>query len=259
MSEFSNSVEVLPAREVKEVNDELHNFTTIDLSTPKTNISNRKTIIDGTLHLKQIDTKNSGYHHSREYDASTTRTEMSTEIDEFSIKEKFSFYSAHSFAINTAPAASYDTHFTAACEGQNTYGASSLLDLDEDDECSESGTKNSPLQQLASTTSMYIGSELHSESRIGFYGVPDDNVYEFSTVMEEPPTYQEVVGPSLSCDEDAYEFDWLSEETNRIEEKKRQGEEKTWARTCDNDAGFKNNFNAFVSRCVSGCFVPDNS
>lgn len=284
MSGSNHQVHLPPeGLEVEKFEDEDFIFKTVDLNTPKNlnsdaSVPNHRELgkLNAKIQLKSIDTSNKLYC-SRENDTSTTRTEVSTEIDDLSVREKFSFYSANSFSVDIAQSHTHShvqilpgnhilsspgsaTNFTAACEGKNSFGATSLLDLDEDDDGSDVAFERPISEQVASCRSMFINHELDTESRVGFYDVSDDDIYNFSSAVEDPPSCREKIGPSISCDEEvSYEFDWLSEETQKIEDKKKHGEKQTWStNTCPNSEGFQNTFNAFLSRCVKDCFVPTN-
>ncbi len=284
MSGCRDQVHLHPAAlEMEDVEDEELIIETVVLNTPKNrnndaNVPNHRAVgkPGATIQLKSLDTSNKVYY-SQDNDNLTTRTEVSTEIDELSVKEKFSFYSTYSYSADILQSHSHDhvqillgkhilgspgsaTNFTAACEGKNSFGATSLLDFDDDDDGSDNAFQRPIYEQVSSCRSMFNNHELDTESRIGFYDISGDDIYNISSVVEDPPTCREKIGPSISCDEDVtYEFDWLSEETQKIEDKKKHERKKTWSNsTCPNSEGLQNNFNAFLSRCVKECFVPVN-
>lgn len=149
------------------------------------------------FNLKQCD---AGSQEQSYLGVATTRTEMSTDLDDLSVQQRFSFASTSLYTANGGPSASYALSFesnAAKCpsatgrgpEGvdvietrgsydiaseltglKDAHGAyeHSLLDLDEEDDAFDS-----PKNCSSWGESMFIGTNADTESRMDFYTVPD--------------------------------------------------------------------------------------
>lgn len=150
------------------------------------------------FNLKECD---AGFQQYADLHAATTRTEMSTDLDDVSVQQRFSFASTSLYNANGGPSASYALSFdsnTAKCpsttgripenvdvittgshevvsqltgpkEMRSDVYEQSLFDLDEDDPFAS--PKNCP----SWGESMFIGTDdaLDTESKMNFYTVPN--------------------------------------------------------------------------------------
>lgn len=174
-------------------------YTMDDISSVK-NINSLRKNHANPFNLKECD---AGFTHPEQHaimEASTTRTEMSTDLDDCSVQQRFSFASTSLNNANGGPSDSYAMSFesnAAKCPSTtgrrivdvidtsgsyemvsqltgpktsclNAYGGS-LLDLDEED------AFDSPRHCSSWGESMFIGTNdaLDTESRMNFYTVPD--------------------------------------------------------------------------------------
>lgn len=124
--------------------------------------------------------------------------------------------------------------------------------IDSDDEDLDSGECQPSIRKEFSTGSMLIGTSLDSESQIGFYGLSDEHVSDNKGQRCE---LQEQMNATKCDGNGANEVDWLTEETNKIEEKRKHQAESSWS---GNDI-IRVRFQSFVKQCFGNCIAPSQS